>query len=224
MRLLVVEDNEQLAQLLSKGLRAAGYEADLLTTAGEARAALTTARYAALILDLGLPDEDGLTVLREIRHRKDPIPVLVLTARGGVHDRVGGLREGADDYLVKPFAFEELVARIEALLRRPGQLLGSSLEIANLAFDAESRQAFIDSEPQVLSARETAVLELLMRRKNRVVSKKLVEDHIFGLSGEVASNAVEVYVHRLRKQLSERGAKVEIRTIRGVGYVIAEGK
>ncbi len=224
MRLLVVEDNEQLAQLLSKGLRAAGYETDLLTTAGEARAALTTARYAALILDLGLPDEDGLSVLREIRHRKDPIPVLVLTARGGVHDRVGGLREGADDYLVKPFAFEELVARIEALLRRPGQLLGSSLEIANLAFDAESRQAFIDDQPQVLSARETAVLELLMRRKNRVVSKKLVEDHIFGLSGEVASNAVEVYVHRLRKQLSERGAKVEIRTIRGVGYLIAEGK
>src|SRR5947209_3970830 len=129
MRLLVVEDNEQLAQLLSKGLRAAGYETDLLTTAGEARSALTTARYAALILDLGLQDEDGLSVLREIRHRKDPIPVLVLTARGGVLDRVGGLRDGADDYLVKPFAFEELVARIEALLRRPGQLLGSSLEI-----------------------------------------------------------------------------------------------
>ena len=128
MRLLVVEDNERLAHLLTKGLQAAGYDTDLLTMAGEARTALTTTRYAALILDLGLPDGDGLSVLREIRHRKDPIPVLVLTARGGVHDRVSGLRGGADDYLVKPFVFEELLARLEALLRRPGQLLGRSLQ------------------------------------------------------------------------------------------------
>src|SRR3984893_5108585 len=169
MRLLVVEDNEQLARLLTKGLRTAGYDTDLVTTAGEARTALTTTPYPALILDLGLPDQDGLSILREIRHRKDPIPVLVLTARGGVHDRVGGLRSGADDYLVKPFAFEELVARLEALLRRPGQLLGSSLQITNLAFDTQSRQAYIDDQPQVLSARETAVLELLMRRTGRVV-------------------------------------------------------
>ena len=224
MRFLVVEDNLQLAELLSKGLHAAGYETDVLATSAEARAALTTTRYAVLILDLGLPDGDGLSILREIRHRKDPIPVLVLTARGGVHDRVSGLRSGADDYLVKPFDFEELVARLEALLRRPGQMLGSSLQVGNVKFDTESRQAFIDDKPQVLSARETAVLELLMRRKDRVVPKKLVEDHIFGLSGEVASNAVEVYVHRLRKQLSERGAKIEIHTIRGVGYLIGEGK
>src|SRR3984893_13727237 len=224
MRLLVVEDNEELARLLTQGLQAEGYETDLLTTAAEARTAVTTMRYAALVLDLGLPDDDGLSVLRELRQRKDPIPVLVLTARGGLHDRVTGLRSGADDYLVKPFALEELVARLEALLRRPGQLLGRSLQVANLAFDTESRQAFIDDKPQVLSARETAVLELLMRRKDRVVSKKLVEDHIFGLSGEVASNAVEVYVHRLRKQLSERGAKVQIHTIRGVGYLISEDK
>ena len=116
------------------------------------------------------------------------------------------------------------MARLEALLRRPGQLLGRSLQVANLAFDTESRQAFIDDKPQLLSARETEVLELLMRRKGRVVSKKLAEDHIFGLSGEVASNAIEVYVHRLRKQLSDRGAKVQIHTIRGVGYLIAEEK
>ena len=224
MRLLVVEDNERLAHLLTKGLQAAGYDTDLLTMAGEARTALTTTRYAALILDLGLPDGDGLSVLREIRHRKDPIPVLVLTARGGVHDRVSGLRGGADDYLVKPFVFEELLARLEALLRRPGQLLGSSLQVGNLTFDTQSRQAYIDDKPHVLSARETAVLELLMRRKDRVVSKKLVEDHLFGLSGEVGSNAVEVYIHRIRKQLSELGAKVEIHTVRGVGYRISESK
>jgi len=224
MRLLVVEDNDELAQLLTQRLQAEGYESDLVTTAAEARAAVEVTRYAALVLDLGLPDGDGLAVLREIRQRKDPIPVLVLTARGGLHDRVIGLRSGADDYLVKPFAFEELVARLEALLRRPGQLLGRALQVANLTFDTESRQAYIDDKPQVLSARETAVLELLMRRKDRVVSKKLVEDHIFGLSGDVASNAIEVYVHRLRRQLSELGARVQIHTIRGVGYLIAEEK
>src|SRR6266481_6954298 len=224
MRLLIVEDNEQLAALLNEAFATTGFDVDILGTAAEARAALTTTRYAALVLDLGLPDEDGLSVLRELRQRKDPLPVLVLTARGGLQDRVTGLRSGADDYLVKPFAFEELLARLEALLRRPGQLLGRSLQIANLAFDTESHQAFIDDKPQVLSARETAVLELLMRRKDRVVSKKLVEDHIFGLSSDVASNAVEVYIHRLRKQLSERGAKVQIHTIRGVGYLISEEK
>jgi len=224
MRLAVVEDNAELARLLSQGLKAEGYDTDIMSTAAEARTALTATRYAALILDLGLPDGDGLSILREIRARHDPLPVLVLTARGGVHDRVSGLRNGADDYLVKPFALEELVARLEALLRRPGQLLGRSLQIGNLVFDTESRQAFIDDQPQTLSAREVAVLELLMRRKDRVVSKRLVEDHIFGSAGEVASNAVEVYVHRLRKQLSDRGAKVHIHTVRGVGYIMAEEK
>src|SRR3954454_16052527 len=221
MRLALVEDNVELASLLSQGLKAEGYETDRMTTAADARAALSTTRYAALILDLGLPDGDGLSILREIRQRRDPLPVLVLTARGGLQDRVGGLRHGADDYLIKPFALEELVARLEALLRRPGQLLGRALHIANLAFDTESRQAFINDKPQTLSARETSVLELLMRCKDRVVSKRLVEDEIFGLSADVASNAVEVYVHRLRKQLSERGARVQIHTIRGVGYLMS---
>jgi DNA-binding response OmpR family regulator len=224
MRLLVVEDNEQLAELVTKGLQAAGYEADVLSNLEEASAVLRTTFYAGLILDLGLPDGDGLALLREIRHLGNPIPVIVLTARGGLHDRVQGLRSGADDYLVKPFALEELIARLEAQLRRPGHLLGSSLRIANLEFDTINRQASIDDQPQVLSARETAVLELLMRSKGRVVSKKQVEDHIFGHSGEVASNAIEVYVHRLRKQLSERGARVQVHTIRGVGYLIAEEK
>jgi DNA-binding response OmpR family regulator len=224
MRLLIIEDNKQLAELLVKGLRAAGYDTDVLATAAEAHAALLTVSYAGLILDLGLPDGDGLAVLRELRHRKDPLPVLVLTARGGLEDRVAGLRSGADDYLVKPFAFEELVARLEAQLRRSGQMLGNLIRIANLEFDSRNKQAIIDDQPQVLSARETAVLELLMRVKGRVVSKKQVEDHIFGMSGDVASNAVEVYVHRLRKQLAEKGAKVTIHTIRGVGYLIAEEK
>src|SRR6201986_5188334 len=155
MRLLVVEDNAELAELLAKGLQAAGYEVDVLSTVEEATNVLSTTFYAALILDLGLPDGDGLTLLRDIRHRNNPIPVLVLTARGGLHDSVHGLRSGADDYLVKPFALEELIARLEAQLRRPGHLLNSSLRIANLEFDTRNRQASIDDQPQVLSARGT---------------------------------------------------------------------
>jgi len=224
MRLLVVEDNNELSQLLVKGLAAEGFAADAVTMAAEARAALETTRYAAVVLDLGLPDGDGLTVLRELRERKDATPVLVLTARGGLHDRVAGLRSGADDYLAKPFAFEELVARLQALLRRPGDMLGQRLRVGNVGFDTESRQAFVDDRPQYFSAREVAVLEILMRRSGRVVSKKLVEDHLFGLSADVGSNAVEVYIHRLRKQLADAGGKVQIHTIRGVGYLIAEEK
>jgi DNA-binding response OmpR family regulator len=224
MRLLIVEDNEELAQLLAKGLKDVGFDSDGVSAVADARAALFAVQYTGIILDLGLGDEDGLTLLRELRQSKNPIPVLVLTARGGLQDRVTGLRSGADDYLVKPFAFEELVARLEAILRRPGQFLGSTLSVGNLVFDTEGRQAFIDNRPQALSAREAAVLELLMRAKGRIVTKKRVEDQIFGLAGEVASNAVEVYVHRLRKQLQEGAAKVQIHTVGGVGYLISESK
>jgi two-component system response regulator TctD len=220
MRLLIVEDNSEFADLLVKGLRAAGYEADVLSSIDEAGTILRTTQYAALILDLGLPDGDGLALVREIRHRKSSIPVLVLTARGSLQDRVHGLRSGADDYIVKPCALEELIARIEARMRRPGHLLRGTLCIANLEFDTGNRQASINNEPQLLSARETAVLELLMRSKGRVVSKKQVEDHIFGHCNDIASNAVEVYVHRLRRRLAEKGAKVEVHTIRGVGYLL----
>jgi DNA-binding response OmpR family regulator len=222
MRLLVVEDNRELARLLAKVLKAAGFDADLAETAADARSALMMTRYAAILLDIGLPDGDGILVLQEIREAGDPTPVLVLTARTGVHDRVKGLRSGADDYLGKPFADEELVARLEALLRRPGDLLGSALRVGNLVFDTAGHQAFVDGQPKELSARESAVLELLMRRSGRVVSKKFVEDHIFGMSGELGSNAIEVYVHRLRRQLADHGAKVKIHTMRGIGYLMAE--
>lgn len=224
MRLLVIEDNDELADLLVRGLRSAGYASDRFSTVGEARNALATTSYAALILDLGLPDGDGLAVLRELRHRHDSTPVLLLTARGGLHDKVTGFRDGADDYLVKPFALEELIARLEAQLRRPGQLLGNVLSIGNLEFDTRNRQCAIDGVSYVFSARETAVLEILMRSKGRVVSKRQVEDSIFGLSEEVGSNAIEVYIHRLRKQLIEKGAKAQVHTIRGVGYLITEEK
>jgi DNA-binding response OmpR family regulator len=222
VRLLVVEDNQELAQLLAKGLKAAGFDVDSAASADDARSALMTTRYTSVVLDLGLPDADGLSILAEIRGKKDPVPVLILTARSSAADRVKGLRSGADDYLVKPFAFDELVARLEAILRRPGHLVGSSMHLGNLVYDTASRQTLIAHEPQHLSAREAAILELLLRRKGHVVSKRLIEDQLFGLSTEISSNAVEVYIHRLRKQLLDAGATVQVHTIRGVGYLIAE--
>ncbi len=224
MRVLVVEDNPELVSLLNKGLAQGGLASDSVGTAADARLALGAMKYAAVVLDLGLPDEDGLTLLREMRRKGDATPVLVLTARDGVTDRVAGLNEGADDYLAKPFAMEELVARLQALLRRPGNLLGRLLTFGNISLDTEGRQVFVDGTAHAFPAREIAVLEILLRRGGNVAPKRLFEDHLFGLSGEVGSNAVEVYVHRLRKMLSDSGAKVKIHTVRGVGYLMAEDK
>jgi DNA-binding response OmpR family regulator len=221
MRILLVEDNERLLGLTRSGLARAGFDADGVTTAADAGAALHAIAYSAVVLDLGLPDQDGLSLLGRMRAAGNTVPVLILTARGGVEDRVRGLDAGADDYLVKPFAQEELVARIRVLLRRPGGLLGRALDFGNVCLDTISREVTIGGVPQFPSPREMAVLELLLRRAGRVVPKKVVEDHLFGLGGEVGSNAVEVYVHRLRKQLLEGGANAEIHTIRGIGYLIA---
>jgi len=224
MRLLLVEDNERFAVLLKRGLTAAGFVVDVLPTAEAAAAALRANRFEIVVLDLGLPDADGLDVLGEMRRDQDATPVLILTARGSLEDRVIGLQSGADDYLVKPFALEELIARLQALLRRPGNLLGVTLQLGNIALDTVARQVFVGDQPIFFSAREIAVLEQLLRRSGRVVAKNLLADNLYGLSQEVGSNAVEVYVHRLRKHLAEAGASVQIHTLRGVGYLIAEEK
>ena len=224
MRVLLVEDNDELVSLLVKGLARSGFSADAVASAGDAAHSLAAMRYAAIVLDLGLPDQDGLSLLRSIRGRGDSTPILVLTARDGVSDRVNGLRAGADDYLVKPFAMEELVARLQALLRRPGNLLGRQLSFGNVSLETEGRQVFVDGKLRVFAARETAILEILLRRGGNVVPKRLFEGHLFGLSGDVGSNAVEVYVHRLRKMLSDCGATVKIHTVRGVGYLLSEEK
>jgi two-component system response regulator TctD len=224
MRVLLVEDNAELVSLLRRGLSQSGFDTDSVSTAADAVHVLSTMRYAAIVLDLGLPDDDGLSVLRELRRRGDATPVLVLTARDGVSDRVTGLRDGADDYMAKPFAMEELVARLHALLRRPGNLLGKRLTCGNVALDTEGRQVIVNGALRPFPARETAVLEILLRRSGNVAPKRLFEDHLFGLSGDVGSNAVEVYVHRLRKMLADSGASVKIHTVRGVGYILADEK
>lgn len=224
MRVLLVEDSDELVTLLKKGLAQGGFSADAVGTAADADHALSAMRYAAVVLDRGLPDADGLSLLRDLRRRGDATPVLVLTARDGVSDRVTGLREGADDYLAKPFAMEELIARLQALLRRSDTLLGRQLTFGNVALDTEGRQVRIGGVVRPFPARETAVLEILLRRSGNVAPKRLFEDHLFGLSGDIGSNAVEVYVHRLRKMLADSGATVKVHTVRGVGYLLSEDK
>jgi DNA-binding response OmpR family regulator len=224
MHLLLIEDNDRFAELLKRGLVAAGFVVDVLGTAAAALAALETNRFQIVVLDLGLPDQDGLDLLIEMRGKRDATPVLILTARGGLQDRVNGLGSGADDYLVKPFAREELIARLHALLRRPGNLLGVPLELGNLTLDTAARQVFVGEEPIFFSPRELAVLEHLLRRSGRVVGKGLLESNLYGMSQEIGSNAVEVYIHRLRKRLADVNATVQIHTLRGVGYLIAERK
>lgn len=222
MRLLLIEDNERFAALLKQGLAGAGFAVDVLATARDSAAALETGRWDIVVLDRGLPDADGLDVLAAMRRRGDTTPVLILTAHGSLRDRVTGLQSGADDYLVKPFALEELVARLQALLRRPGNLLGLALRVGNLTLDTVARQVFVDDRPIAFSAREIAVLEHLMRRSGRVVAKTLLENSLYGPAQEVGSNAVEVHVHRLRRHLVESGASVQVHTVRGVGYMIGE--
>jgi DNA-binding response OmpR family regulator len=221
MRLLLVEDNDDLAGLTKKQLEASGFQVDRVEGVGDAISVLDTRHYAAMILDLGLPDGDGLKVLRHARAQHKPLPVLILSARGAMEERVKGLEQGADDYLPKPFAFEELKARLAALLRRPGGLLGAELQAGNLSYDTQGRQATVSGKQLPLSARESELLDLLLRRVGKVVPKKTVEDQLFGLDDDFGSNAVEVYVHRLRKKLGDGQATVGVHTVRGVGYLLS---
>ena len=222
LRLLLIEDNRRLAALTAEGLVKAGFAVDLVHSAEDAAAALAVAGFDAVLLDLGLPDADGLTLLSALRARADATPVLILTARDCVDDRVRGLNLGADDYLVKPFALEELVARIRALLRRPGAALGMVLQQGNLAFDSAARLAIVADKPLDLSRRELDALELLLRRAGRVVSKAALENGLYGFGEEVGSNAVEVLIHRLRKRLQAAGATAGVQTLRGIGYILTE--
>lgn len=224
MRLLLVEDERRIAEILAGVLQKEGFAVDAVATAAAATKALATIPYDAAILDLGLPDADGLAVLGAARARGDSVPILILTARDAVEDRVLGLDAGGDDYLVKPFATAELVARIKALLRRPGGALGVVLKAGNVSFDTIGRDVRIDETAVPLSRRESAILEHLMRRLGRVVPKAILEEKLYGLDQEIESNVVPVHVHHLRRKLTEHGAAVEIHTVRGLGYLLSELK
>lgn len=222
MRLLVIEDEARIAEIVRAALVRNGFTVDVVRLCADAREALATNPYDAAILDLGLPDGDGLELLKELRAGRNAVPVIVLTARDAVEHRVSGLDAGADDYLIKPFAMAELIARTKALLRRPGGALGATLRAGNIAFDTIGRDVHIDESVLVLPRREAAILEHLMRRVGRVVPKSLLEDKLYGLDDELDSNAIPVHVHHLRRKLTENGANVEIHTVRGVGYILTD--
>jgi DNA-binding response OmpR family regulator len=222
MRVLLVEDEARLVDLLRSTLGDAGFVVDALTSAGDAREALAVGVYDVVILDLGLPDGDGLDVLASARRGRKNMPILVLTARDAVEDRVRGLDAGADDYLVKPFATTELVARTKALLRRPGHALGTTLEAGNVLFDTIGRDVQIHGEMLALARQELSVLEHLMRRLGRVVPKAVLEEKLYGIDDELGSNAIPVHVHHLRRKLTESGATCAIHTVRGIGYLLTE--
>jgi len=224
MRLLVIEDEPRIAEVLGAPLQRAGFVVDFVRLCAEASAALEAHPYDAAILDLGLPDGDGLNLLAELRRRGNPMPILVLTARDAVEDRVWGLDTGADDYLVKPFAVTELIARTKALLRRPGGALGVNLQAGNIRFDTVGRDVRVDATYIQLPRRESAILEHLMRRLGRVVPKAVLEEKLYGLDEELESNTIPVHIHHLRRKLLDAGAAVEIHTVRGIGYLLVEKK
>ena len=218
MRILIAEDEALLADGLTRSLREAGHAVDWVKSGAEADSALVTGEFDLLILDIGLPKLNGLEVLRRLRARRSDLPVLILTALDGIEDRVRGLDLGADDYLAKPFALAELEARVRALTRRAHAAASSVMRLGRLSFDPGGRVATIDAQKLDLSARELALLEILLQRAGRVVSKEQMVAKLCEWGEEVSNNAIEVYVHRLRKKIESGG--VFIATLRGLGYSI----
>ncbi len=220
MRLLIVEDNERLAGLIAQGLGRRGFSCDIAPDLASADACLDSAAFDAVILDLGLPDGDGMEWLQRQRRLRQLIPALMLTARGGLEDRIAGLDAGADDYLIKPVDIEELAARVRALLRRPGPRVASILEAGALTFDSVSREARSSGRLIELSRRESDLLELLMRRLGTVVVRDTIETGLYTFNEPVTPNAVEATVSRLRRKLDEAGLGGQLHTVRGVGYLL----
>ena len=218
MRILLVEDDALLGDALEAGLKQAGHAVDWVRDGVRAETALATEEYAAVVLDLGLPRKDGIEVLRGLRTKKRLMPVLILTARDTVEDRIKGLDAGADDYLVKPFDLGELNARLRALLRRAGGQPAPVLSAAGLSLDPATRRVLAEGREVELSAKEYALLHALMQQAGRALSRAQLEQHLYAWGDEIGSNTVEVYIHHLRRKL---GADA-IRTLRGIGYVVAK--
>lgn len=216
MRILIIEDDLQLGDGLSSGLHSLGFSPDWICEPVAAWHALMHEDYDAVVLDLGLPKEDGLSLLTRLRTRLDPIPVLILTARDGKADKLASFNAGADDYVIKPVDMEELAARLHALIRRTQGQSRNRLAVGGLELDPQARRVWLDGEPVNLSVREYALLEKLMSNVGRVLSKTQLEAALYGWGEGVESNTVEVHIHHLRRKLGS----ARIVTLRGIGYMI----
>lgn len=221
MRILLVEDEPELGATLAARLKSEGFVVDLAASLGDAVEAVMGAEYRLLLLDRRLPDGDGLSLLPVLRTRPTPPPTIVLTALDDVPDRVAGLDAGAEDYLIKPFAFEELLARIRVLLRRsPAAAAPPRVTVGALEYDLAAREPRIGGTALALPRRELAILDTLMRRAGRVVMREHLESQVYGYDDEISSNALEAHISRLRKRLAEAGARVVLHGVRGVGYML----
>jgi len=216
MRVLLIEDDAMIAQGLQTALRQGGFAVDWMRDGKSAAAALQAAAFDVVLLDLGLPDRDGIDVLRELRRRGDATPVIILTARDEIQHRIAGLDAGADDYIVKPFDLDEVTARMRAVLRRAAGRGDPSIQHGELRLDPAARTVERNKVPVNLSAHEFAVLEALLQRPGAVLSRAQLEDRLYGWEEQIGSNAVEVYIHSLRRKLGSDA----IRTLRGVGYFV----
>ena len=219
MRILVVEDEKRIADFLCRGLDGAGYAVDAAPNGATALEFIHSTDYDLLILDLMLPDMDGMQVLEKLRSRKTGPPVLILSARGDVDDRVKGLETGADDYLVKPFAFVELLARVRALLRR-GQPGPEKLQVADLTLDCNRRKVSRGGETIELAPKEFGILEYMMRNKGRPLSRTMIVEHVWDMDYDGLTNIVDVYIRHLRSKIDDRFPNKLIQTVRGIGYMI----
>jgi heavy metal response regulator len=219
MRILVVEDEKRIADFLSRGLESAGYAVDVAQDGARALDLAHATEYDLVILDLGLPDMDGLAVLQKIRNRKTSPPVLILSARGAVDERVKGLETGADDYLVKPFAFVELLARVRVLLRR-GQPTPERLQVGDLTLDCIRRKVTRAGENIELAPKEFSILEYLMRNRGRPLSRTMIVEHVWDMDYDGLTNIVDVYIRHLRSKIDDKWPQKMIQTVRGIGYLL----
>jgi len=221
-RIALIEDHERLSGLVSKALSAAGIESDIFSRIDSAWIALKAAPYAAIVLDRGLPDGDGLTLVRRLREAGNPVPCLMLTARDALHDRIEGLESGADDYLVKPFSMEELVARVRALIRRPINVQSLSPSFADLQIVPEDGEMRCGAEAVSLAPAELQIMLGLVHAGGKTVRRSALEAAAWGLSEAVTPNAMDVALHRIRKKLHAISSNVQIVNLRGLGYALSE--
>ena len=223
MRVLVVEDDPDIARLIVEAMKREGGVMDAVGNGGDGLHAARSSDYDAIVVDRRLPDMDGIELVRQLRIERNAVPILILTSRRAVEDRVAGLQAGADDYLTKPFAVAELKARLAALTRRPRAISDARLALGNVSFDVPTRDVQVAEQPLTLSRRELDLLELLLRRARQLTPKSVIEERLYGMEETLGSNSVEVHVHNLRRALERAGATVRIETRRGIGYRLAEG-